>query len=87
MPLLPPNSRAMARRSKEASTDECEATTPASASAAGPEAFPGAADAVDTPCPRTNETARIVRFFIIFIIPASLFWFAPRTSCLPDQAW
>src|SRR5215475_15248796 len=71
MRLLPLNSRAMARRSKEPSTDEWKVTTPASARAAGPDALPDAADAVDAPCPRTSKTARNENFFIIILLAMS----------------
>jgi hypothetical protein len=64
MLLLPPNSRAIARRSKEPNTDEWIATTPASARAAGPVALPDAAKAAVPHCPTASETTKTVSFFI-----------------------
>jgi hypothetical protein len=62
---LPANSLAMARRSADDSTGECGATTPASATAAGPEIFPEAADAMVMPFPSARKTAIILGFFMI----------------------
>jgi hypothetical protein len=50
------------------SSGEWEATTAASARAPGPETFPEAADAIDTPVPIARKTAKTP----FFMIPASL---------------
>jgi hypothetical protein len=62
--LLPPKSRAIARRSNEPNTDEWMATTPASARAAGPVTLPDAANAVAPHCPTASETTKTVSVFI-----------------------
>jgi hypothetical protein len=88
MLLLPLNSRAIARRSKEPNTDEWIATTPASARAVGPVALPDAANAVAPHCPMASETTKTVSFFIQSLLACGAsMWrrFAPFLKPIPKS--